>query len=71
MISVAKKAKVSNLVEVVLRGGPCDGRKIMMDGRSTPQRFRLAFPEWCNYYAVGGGVYEYRDDEWVPVPIAL
>ncbi len=70
MASKKKNAKKqSSICEITLVGGPSDGKVMRMDSTRLPPRFRLALPEWANYYRVGDSyTYEWKDIPWVPVP---
>lgn len=66
------KEKINETVEIVFNGGPRDGLRMAVLKSAIPPRIRLALPVWANYYRRSNTFdFDYRDDEWVPVPFKL
>ena len=63
------KEKANETVVLYFHGGPRDGLEMPVLKSNIPPRIRLALPVWANYYRRSTTLdFDYRDEEWVPVP---
>lgn len=64
--------RLNETVTLRFNGGPRHGLEMIVLKSAVPPRIRLAIPEWANYYRREGTYdFDYRDDEWVPVPFSF